>query len=165
MKITYKMTADDFEKAWEYKNKVCLGKGRGKMILTLAVISVILSALISYFGAFYGVICVIVCCALSATAIFLRKRNIENIFRASPVFKSEFSLFTEEKGLRIINKYEDIFVEWSSLYSVRETKTHFILIPVFIKGAYAVSKEKAGSELTNIIEDINKNMKVKEAVK
>lgn len=44
-------------------------------------------------------------------------------------------------------------------------KNAFILIPVFIKGAYAVSKEKAGSELTNIIEDINKNMKVKEAVK
>lgn len=160
MSLTFRMTAEDYNAVWEYKNKKCLGINKTRQIL-IFILSIVLLAVCAYFYSIYLFVSVsalgIAALAASAAA---RKRRSENIFLHSPVLMSEFTVKTDEKQLQIINGYEKISVPWQSVFSVKETKKHILILPTYMKGSVAINKESCrGKDLENLLSVLKENCK------
>ena len=165
MKLSFKMTAQDYYNVWKIKlNKMDSINKKLKLLivpLIMWLFCIILFILIKQYmfaGYFTVFIAGILCFFFS-----MRKNSIIKQYHQTAVVKSIHTICTYNDGLEIINSYEKIFVPWQSLYYVKNTEKYLFILPTFRKGAFAVDKSKQNADaIDELIRIIKEHIAVEE---
>ena len=121
MKLTYKMTADEFYKGYNYKIQK-IGLNNMAEIVSLVVI-MIASIIVSVLG----------------------------IVNATVILPFENTIRLYDEGLEIFSSFEKVYAPWQSIYAIKETKSELIILPTLSRGIAVISKQRYGKELDEII--------------
>ncbi len=149
MKLTFRMTADDYVLGWKYKNKKTKYSNTFAIFLTLILIFAI--ALLSFMKIVNGGIFIVgVILLFPFFNILMTNKLRKTEFQESPVLNGENTIKTYDGGIEIITSFEKIFVPWQSLYAAKETKENLIILPTYSNGVYVINKQKY--ESVNLVE-------------
>ncbi|MGN1203257.1 MAG: hypothetical protein ACI4RF_08160 [Eubacterium sp.] len=165
MKLTFKMTGEEYYSAWKYKRK------KGMLNQHLALKSIILAVIIIVFSVIFKIeyFAYILAGMLIITGFLgsnMEKKSVINEFRISPIQSGEHTIRIYDEGIELINSYEKMFVPWQSIFAVKETPANIQILPTFRKGIAVISKERyGGSELEQIIKAVKSHVKVEEGKK
>lgn len=150
------MTAEDFYTAWKEKPKQNQSNISKNCVIALALAIIIFQFVAgSYYTCAIFAVFVVTLFILSDK---INKKRILTSFESSVITRGMHTICTYDEGLEILNSYEKMFVPWQSLYFIKNTPTHLIIIPTSRKGVFAVNKAQYSSaELDGIIELLKKN--------
>lgn len=162
MKLTFKMTGEEYYRGWKYKcKKGSINKKNWIFTVILTVITVILIIVLKA-----GIMMYMLAALLLLSAVFYNvweKRSVINQFNCSPINSSEHTISIYEDGVELINSYEKVFVSWQSVFAVRQTPEYMIILPSFSKGIAVINKQRyAGNELDRIINIIKAKVNIEE---
>ena len=162
MRLTFKMTPDDYFEGFILKTKICKIKNRALPIIPL-IIGLILDASLFlqkelYYGfAMLGLL--ILFAVLSVISYYKRKVYL---YENSVILTGRHTIVAEEDSLQILNSFEKMVVPWNSVYYVKLTKDLLIIIPTYRKGLVVINRnDYSGDELDNIIDFIKSKVDVK----
>ncbi|MDE5984865.1 MAG: YcxB family protein [Eubacterium sp.] len=160
MKLTFKMTGEEYYSGIKFKLKSDRLKKILLMILIICIFIVITIFLrLGLMMYVLTTVMIVMVCSLTA---FEKKAAISQ-FYSSPVKSSEHTLCVYDEGIELINSYEKIFAPWQSVYAVRETEENIIILPSYARGIAVISKKRYfGPELSNIMNAIKLHVKVEE---
>lgn len=166
MKISFKMTADDYYIGWKLRNKKINDSYMKKLILLIIVVVIILIALILLTKEmFYPTILILFLIVLPFLRKAVMKNNVKKQFYTAAAANGMHTVCTYNDGLEIINSYEKMFIPWQSIYYAKETDTHFIILPTERKGIFVIDKAKyASAELDSIITAVKNSSNFKEGI-
>lgn len=150
------MTAEDFYTAWKEKskqNEINIGKNG---VIALALVLLLFQFVMG--GYFACAIFAVFMVALIILSNSINKKRILTSFESSVITRGMHTICTYDQGLEILNSYEKMFVPWQSIYFVKDTPTHLIILPTCRKGVFAVNKAQyTSAELDGIIDLLRKN--------
>ena len=138
MKLTYKMTADEFYKGYNYKIQK-IGLNNMAEIVSLVVI-MIASIIVSVLGIVNATVILpfaILLCILFVYKQISAKNSITIEFQRSIILNDE--------------SFEKVYAPWQSIYAIKETKSELIILPTLSRGIAVISKQRYGKELDEII--------------
>lgn len=161
MKLSFKMTADDYYQGFKLKlNDIGDKNKRISTVIILAIFCI--PGIISGFTYYIAFLAIFAAVMLILMPI-IQKNSIKKQFERSIILNSTHTICTYTEGLEIINSYEKIFVPWQSIYSVRLNENNLIIMPIFRKGIFVISRSRyQSSELDELINIIRTNTTVKE---
>lgn len=152
MKLTFKMTADEFYRGFNYKTQklgmnetaeiICL------VILVIASIALTLANVVS--GTVLLPIAVLLCLFYVAKQI-MTKNSIINDFQRSPILNEENTIKLYDEGMELFGSFEKVYTPWQSVFAAKETGKELIILPTLSRGVAVISKERYGKELEEII--------------
>ncbi|MGN1328322.1 MAG: YcxB family protein [Eubacterium sp.] len=161
--ITFKMTGEEYYLGWKYKlNK---GKMQSKAMIPAMILICIFIVIFGFFLEMEttAILIVLFFATSIVTQMKMQKKSIIQEYNFSKVLNGENTLKIYGEGIEIITSYEKIFTPWQSVFAVKETPKHLIILPTFRKGVFVISKEKYNSdELANILSLLKNNLKVEE---
>ena len=146
MKLTFKMTADEFYKGYNYKIQK-IGLNNVAEIVSLVVI-MIASIIVSVLGILPFAILL---CILFVYKQIAAKNSITIEFQRSIILNDENTLRLYDEGLEIFSSFEKVYAPWQSIYAIKETKSELIILPTLSRGIAVISKQRYGKELDEII--------------
>lgn len=152
MKLSFKMTGEDFYLAWKERNKKS-NMFDNKKYYCIILIALIAAVAMIFLKSYYSAAIIVIFTALFAilTAVLNKKRVISS-YEKSVVTRGVQTIKLYDEGLEILNSYEKVFVPWNKIYFVKDTPTHLIILPMLRKGILAVNKSAyACDELNEII--------------
>ena len=138
MKLTYKMTADEFYKGYNYKIQK-IGLNNMAEIVSLVVI-MIASIIVSVLGIVNATVILpfaILLCILFVYKQISAKNSITIEFQRSIILNDENTI--------------RLYAPWQSIYAIKETKSELIILPTLSRGIAVISKQRYGKELDEII--------------
>lgn len=161
MKLSFKMTADDYYQGFKLKlNDI---GNKNKIISLIIVLAIFCIAGIIFGAAYYVIFLAVLAAVMLILMPLLQKNTIKKQFESSVILNGTHTICTYTDGLEIINSYEKIFVPWQSIFSVRLNENNLIIMPTFRKGIFVINRRKyQGSELDELINIIKANTAVKE---
>lgn len=165
MKLTFKMTGEEYYLGWKYKRAKGSLNSHAALIsiifaLTLIVISVFLK--IDYYLYFFAGLIIVI----GILGIFMEKKSVIREYEYSPILSTEQTVRIFDEGIELINSYEKVFAPWQSVFAVMETPKYIKILPTFCKGIAVISKERYKSdELDSIMNAVRLHVKVEEGRK
>lgn len=160
MKLTFKMTGEEYYSGWKLKFKDERLKKIISLILAVCVFVGFLILLKSSFTIYMIAVFMMVLILFMNNA---EKKSVISQYYSSPVKSSEHTICIYDEGIELINSYEKIFAPWQSIYAVKETAENIIILPSYARGIAVISKKKYfGPELDNIMNTIKLHVKVEE---
>lgn len=162
MKLTFKMTGEEYYIGWKYKRK------KGGLNQYTALKSILFAAIIILFSILFKIeyFAYILAGMLIITGILginLEKKSVINEYVCSPLLSGEQTVRIYDEGVELINSYEKIFAPWQSVFAVEETPQYIKILPTFSKGIAVISKERYNSgELEGIMHTIKTHIRVEE---
>lgn len=162
MKLTFKMTGEEYYLGWKYKRKKGSLNSHALLIsIIFAAVLIAISVLLKidyYLYFFAGLIIVI-----GFLGVFTEKKAVIREYEYSPILSKEQTVRIFDDGIELINSYEKVFAPWQSVFAVMETPKYIKILPTFCKGIAVISKERYKSdELDNIIDAVRAHIKVEE---
>lgn len=162
MKLTFKMTGEEYYLGWKYKRKKGSLNSHAPLIsIIFAAVLIAISVLLKidyYLYFFAGLIIVI-----GFLGVFTEKKAVIREYEYSPILSKEQTVRIFDDGIELINSYEKVFAPWQSVFAVMETPKYIKILPTFCKGIAVISKERYKSdELDNIIDAVRAHIKVEE---
>ena len=143
MKLTFKMTADEFYRGFNFKTSK-LGMNETCELVCLTVF-LVLAAILTFTGVLKDTFLLILSIMLMLFFVFkmiMTKNSVMNDFQRSPILNEENTL---------IGSFEKVYAPWKSVYAVKETKKELIILPTLSRGVAVISKERYKNELEEII--------------
>lgn len=152
MKLTFKMTADEFYRGFNYKTKK-LGMSETAEIISLVIILIasIVSTALGVVKAAVILPFAAILCLFFIIKQFMTKNSITNDFQHSPILNDENTIKLYDDGMELFSSFEKIYTPWQSVYAVKETKSELIILPTLSRGVAVISKQRYGKELDEII--------------
>lgn len=152
MKLTFKMTADEFYRGFNYKTQK-LGMSETAEIISLVVIMVasIIAAAAGVVKATVILPFAVLLCVFFIIKQIMTKNSITNDFQHSPILNDENTIKLYDEGMELFSSFEKIYTPWESVYAVKETKSELIILPTLSRGVAVISKQRYGKELNEII--------------
>lgn len=162
MKLTFKMTGEEYYRAWKYKCKK--GSINNKNWIFSVILTIITILLVIVLKS--GILLYILAGMLLFTAIFYNmseKRSVINQFNYSPINNGDHTVAIYDEGVELINSYEKVFAPWQSIFAVKETHEYIIILLSFSKGMAVINKQRyAGNELDSVIGTIKSKVPIEE---
>ena len=143
MKLTFKMTADEFYKGYNYKIQ--------KIGLNNIMIASIVASVLGVVNAMVILPFAILLCILFVYKQIAAKNSISTEFQRSIILNDENTLRLYDEGLEIFSSFEKVYAPWQSIYAIKETKSELIILPTLSRGIAVISKQRYGKELDEII--------------
>lgn len=160
MKLTFKMTGEEYYSGWKYKLKNDRLKKIIFLILTICIFIGLLFILKS------GVMLYMIAVSMLIFILFMNnseKKSVISQYYSSPIKNSEHTICVYDEGIELINSYEKMFAPWQSIYKVKETSENIIILLSYARGVAVISKKRYfGPELGNIMNTIKSHVKVEE---
>ena len=151
MKLTYKMTADEFYKGYNYKiQKIGLNNMAEIVSLVVIMIASIVDSVLGIVNAMVILPFAILLCILFVYKQIAEKNSISIEFQRSIILNDENTLRLYDEGLEIFSSFEKVYAPWQSIYA-KETKSELIILPTLSRGIAVISKQRYGKELDEII--------------
>ncbi len=162
MKLTFKMTGEEYYRAWKYKcKKGSMNNQNWIFSVILAIITVIFIVVMKT-----GIMLYMLAGILLFTAVFYKmseKRSVINQFNYSPINNGDHTVAIYDEGVELINSYEKVFAPWQSIFAVKETPEYIIILLSFSKGMAVINKQRySGDELNSIISTIKSKVRIEE---
>ena len=146
MKLTFKMTADEFYRGFNFKtSKLWMNETCELVFLTVFLV---LAAILTFTGVLKDTFLLILSIMLMLFFVFkmiMTKNSVMNDFQRSPILNEENTIRIYDEGL------EKVYAPWKSVYAVKETKKELIILPTLSRGVAVISKERYKNELEEII--------------
>lgn len=152
MKLTFKMTGEEFYHGFKYKiGKTGMGEAAQVIvILTIVIAFVVLTALKMI--DFYLSVFVILLALFYIVQIVTNKKGIIRDYEMSHILNDEHTINIYDEGIELINSYEKVYVPWQSIFSFKETSKEIIILPTLSRGIAVINKERYnGSELQSLL--------------
>lgn len=161
MKLSFKMTAEDYYQGFKLKLNDIANKNK---IISLIIVLAIFCIIGLIIGATYYVIFLaVLAAAMLILTPVLQKKAIKKQFENSIILNGMHTIYTYDEGLEIINSYEKIFVPWQSIFSVKLTENCLIIVPTFRKGIFVINRQAyQNSGLDSLINIIRSHIVIKE---
>lgn len=152
MKLTYKMTADEFYKGYNYKiQKIGLNNMAEIVSLVIIMIASIIVSVLGIVNAMVILPFAILLCIHFVYKQIAAKNSISIEFQRSIILNDENTLRLYDEGLEIFSSFEKVYAPWQSIYAIKETKSELIILPTLSRGIAVISKQRYGKELDEII--------------
>lgn len=165
MKLTFKMTGEEYFLGWKYKlKKGKLTENNSIKTLLLALIVLVCAVIFKFdYYMFFFIATLVVIAVLEKQT---EKRAVIREFERSPILNSNHTIKLYDEGLEVINGYEKVFSPWKNVFAVQIDSTYIKILPTFRKGIIVINKDKyAGNELSEIIDTLRSNVNVEEVNK
>ncbi len=160
MKLTFRMTGEEYYSGWKYKFKNERIKKLISAILMISIFVVILIILKSSFMIYMITVSMLI------FVLFMNnteKRSVISQFYSSPIKNCEHTVCIYDEGIELINSYEKVFTPWQSIYAVKETSKNIIILLSYSKGIAVINKQKySGPGLEQIMSAVKSKVKVEE---
>lgn len=152
MKLTFKMTADEFYKGYNYKiQKIGLNNVAEIVSLVVIMIASIVASVLGVVSAMVILPFAIFLCIFFVYKQIAAKNSISTEFQHSIILNDENTLRLYDEGLEIFSSFEKVYAPWQSIYAIKETKSELIILPTLSRGIAVISKQRYGKELEEII--------------
>ena len=162
MKLTFKMTGEEYYLGWKYKRKKgSLNRHTAVLSIALAIILVVMSIVlkVDYYSYLFAGLLIIT----GVSGVYMEKKSVIRQYEYSPIHSGEQTVRIFDEGIELINSYEKVFTPWQSVFAVMETPKYIKILPTFCKGIAVISKERySGDELESIINTLRAHVKVEE---
>lgn len=160
MKLTFKMTGEEYYSGWKYKLKNDRLKKMISLILAICIFVGLLVILKS------GIMIYTIAVSMLIFILFMnnsQKKSVISQYYSSPARCCEHTICIYDEGIELINSYEKMFAPWQSIYKVKETSENIIILLSYARGVAVISKKRYFSpELENIMNTIKSHVKVEE---
>lgn len=160
MNLTFKMTGEEYYAGWKYKcNKGKIRNNNFFMLITTVLFIIAYSFIFNTgFVAYMFAVGIIL---ISIFRIKAEKKSIISQFSVSPIKCGEHTLRVYDEGIELINSYEKVFAPWKSIFAVKETEQHVMILLSLSKGIAVIDKQKyAQYGLYDIMRKIKMNVQV-----
>lgn len=155
MKLTFKMTADEFYKGYNYKTqKIGLNNMAEAVSLVVIIIASIVACVMGIVNAIAILPFVFLLCIFFVYKQIMAKKSIAIEFQHSIILNDENTLRLYDEGLEIFSSFEKVYAPWQSIYAIKETKSELIILPTLSRGIAVISKQRYGKELEEIIKEL-----------
>lgn len=152
MKLTFKMTADEFYKGYNYKiQKTGLNNMAEIVSLVVIMIASIVACVLGVVKATFILPLAFLLCVFFVYKQIAAKNSISTEFQRSIILNDENTLRIYDEGLEIFSSFEKVYSPWQSIYAIKETKSELIILPTLSRGIAVISKQRYGKELEEII--------------
>ncbi|MCC8072595.1 MAG: hypothetical protein LIO62_00495 [Clostridiales bacterium] len=165
MKLTFKMTGDEYYLGW--KTKLNMMKMRDYSFFFTAALAVLLFAVTIILKFDYAMfIFTVLILFFAILRRVTEKRSIIQEYNFSKTLSGEYTIKLYEDGVEVISSYEKIFTPWQALFAVIEKGENLIILPTFRKGVFVINKNRYSSkELDEIISSLSAHTKIKGGAK
>lgn len=165
MKLTFKMTGEEYYLGWKYKRaKGSINKRTPLLSIILAIILIVISIIlkVDYYSYIFAVLLIVT----GIFGVYMEKKSVIRQYEYSPIFSGEQTVRIFDEGIELINSYEKVFTPWQSVFAVMETPKYIKILPTFCKGIAVISKDRyRGEELDGIINAVRAHVRVEEGRK
>lgn len=165
MKLTFKMTGEEYYLGWKYKRAKGSLNNRSTLITIIFITALIVISIffkIDYYIYFFAGLMIV----FTLLGVYAEKKTVIREYEYSPVLNGEQTVRIFDEGIELINSYEKVFSPWQSIFAVMETPKYVKILPSFCKGIAVISKERYKSvELDEILNAIRSHIKVEEGKK
>ena len=155
MKLTYKMTADEFYKGYNYKIQK-IGLNNMAEIVSLVVI-MIASIIVSVLGIVNATVILpfaILLCILFVYKQISAKNSITIEFQRSIILNDENTIRLYDEGLEIFSSFEKVYAPWQSIYAIKETKSELIILESWSISREVHSTQKMHMQCSEAIKEL-----------
>ena len=160
MKLTFKMTGEEYYLGWKFKFKDERLKKIISLILAVCIFVGFLILLKSSFTIYMIAISMLVFILFMNQS---EKKSVIAQYYSSPVKNSEHTICVYDEGIELINSYEKSFAPWQSIYKVKETSENIIILLSYARGIAVINKKRYFSpELDSIMNAIKSHITVEE---
>lgn len=160
MKLTFKMTGEEYYSGWKFKFKDERLKKIISLILAVCIFVGFLILLKSSFTIYMIAISMLIFILFMNQS---EKKSVISQYYSSPVKNSEHTICVYDEGIELINSYEKSFAPWQSIYKVKETSENIILLLSYARGIAVINKKRYFSpELDSIMNAIKSHITVEE---
>lgn len=158
MKLTFKMTGEEYYLAWKYRKK------KLNNFLGIAFYIILAITFIALFIVLKIDTNIIFLSAMIFIAAFIpkfaEKKAIIRGYELSVTQNTEHTIRIYDEGIELFNSYKKVFAPWKSIYAVEETDDYLKIFLNFGSGWAVINKKRyAGRELDDITEAIKKHVK------
>lgn len=160
MKLTFKMTGEEYYSGWKFKFK---DERLKKIISLILAVCVFVGFLILLKSSFTIYMIAIFMMALILFMNQSEKKSVISQYYSSPVKNNEHTICVYDEGIELINSYEKSFAPWQSIYKVKETSENIIILLSYARGIAVINKKRYFSpELDSIMNAIKSHITVEE---
>lgn len=163
MKLTFKMTGEEYYSGWKYRFKDDRLK---KMIFPVFIICIFIGLLVILKS---NIILYMIAVSMLIFILFMNnseKKSVISQYYSSPIKNNEHTICVYDEGIELINSYEKIFSPWQSIYKVKETSEDIIILLSYARGIAVINKKRYfGPELENIMNAVKSHVKIEEGKK
>lgn len=164
MKLTFKMTPEEYYLGWKYRMKKWSKFDMNKIVLILSLVLVILFIILRV--DVYFIICILLLMAGIMLSLSAQKKSVMRSYAYSTVNNGEQTVRIYDEGIELFNSYEKMFTPWQSVYAVQETPQYIKILPGYSAGMAVISKSRyASAELDGIVGAIKSHINVEEGKK
>lgn len=163
MKLTFKMTGEEYYSGWKCRFK----NDRLKKMISLVFMICIFIGFLAILKS--GIMLYMIVVAMLIFILFMNsseKKSVISQYYSSPIKSNEHTVCVYDEGIELINSYEKIFSPWQSIYKVKETSENVIFLLSYARGIAVINKQRyAGPELEQIMLSVKSKVKVEEGKK
>lgn len=160
MKLTFKMTGEEYYSGWKFKFK---DERLKKIISLILAVCIFVGFLILLKSSFMIYMIAIFMMALILFMNQSEKKSVISQYYSSPIKNNEHTICVYDEGIELINSYEKSFAPWQSIYKVKETSENIILLLSYARGIAVINKKRYFSpELDSIMNAIKSHITIEE---
>ena len=152
MKLTFKMTGEEFYHGFKYKiSKTGMGETAQIILISIIIIAFAVLTVLKMID-FYLTVFVILLALFYVFQIVTNKKGVIRDYEMSPILNDEHTINIYDEGIELINSFEKVYAPWQSVFSFKETSKEIIILPTLSRGIAVISKERYNTdELKNLV--------------